>query len=61
MIFFKLTHLADEFHKSQVQNNSFTTIMLQMNSDGSSIMYQMKFQITSTWLHKVGIGQVLFA
>ena len=52
MIFFKFAHVAGEFHKSQVQNNSFTMIMLQMNSKGFSMMYQMKFQIASTWLHE---------
>ena len=52
MIFLKVAHVTDEFHNSQVQNNSFTMIMLQMNSKGSSMMYQMKFQITSIWLHE---------
>ena len=52
MIFFKLSHVTDEFHKSQVQNNSFTMIMLQMNLERSSMMYQMKFQIASTQFHK---------
>jgi trehalose/maltose hydrolase-like predicted phosphorylase len=58
MISFKFAHVTDEFHKSQVQNNSFTRIMLQMNLEGSWMMNNMKFQIASTWfINKLALAK----
>jgi hypothetical protein len=49
MILLKVAHVADEFHKSKVQNNSFTMIMLQMNPRKVFKDVSYEFQIANTW------------
>ena len=49
MIFFKIAHATDEFQKSQVQNNSFKMIMLQMNLREIFKDVSDEFNCTQIW------------
>ena len=58
MIFFRISYVADEFHKSQVQHNSLTRINVADESGEILNDVSDEFKLASSWsLNKLALAK----